>query len=37
MDKSMHFFRIDGNALKVVAPPMVFNEGAPVAYGIAGR
>jgi len=36
MDKSMHFFRIDGNALKAL-PPMVFKEGAPVAFGVAGR
>jgi DNA-binding beta-propeller fold protein YncE len=37
MDRSMHFFRIEGNALKVAAPPMLFNEGAPVAFGVAGR
>lgn len=37
MDRSMHLFRIEGDALKVAAPPIVFEDGAPVAYGIAGR
>jgi DNA-binding beta-propeller fold protein YncE len=37
MDRSMHFFRIEGNALKVAGPPMLFKEGAPVAFGVAGR
>ena len=37
MDRSMHLFRIDGEVLKVAAPPIVFEDGAPVAFGIAGR
>ncbi|HKQ29719.1 MAG TPA: YncE family protein [Burkholderiales bacterium] len=37
MDKAMHFFRIEGNTLKSAGPPMIFDEGAPVAFGVAGR
>lgn len=36
-DKSMHLFRIEGDALKTAAPPIVFADGAPAAYGISGR
>lgn len=36
-DRSVHFFQIEGDALKEVAPPMVFENGAPVAYGVSGR
>lgn len=36
-DKSMPLFRIEGDALKAAAPPLVFAEGAPAAYGISGR
>jgi DNA-binding beta-propeller fold protein YncE len=37
VDRSVHLLRIDGDTLKVAAPPMVFTEGGPVAHGIAGR
>lgn len=36
-DRSMHLFRIEGDALKVAAPPIVFEDGAPVSYGVSGR
>jgi len=36
-DRSMHLFRIEGDALKAAAPPIVFADGAPAAYGISGR
>ena len=36
-DRSMHLFRIEGDALKTAAPPIVFADGAPAAYGISGR
>ncbi|TKR30423.1 YncE family protein [Luteimonas gilva] len=36
-DRSMHLFRIEGDALKAAAPPIVFVDGAPTAYGISGR
>ena len=35
--RSMHLFRIDGDALKVAAPAIVFKDGGPVSHGIAGR
>jgi DNA-binding beta-propeller fold protein YncE len=37
VDRSLHLFRIEGEDLKVVAPPIVFKDGAPVSYGISGR
>jgi len=37
VDRSMHLFRIENDSLKVAAPPIVFKDGAPVAFGIAGR
>jgi DNA-binding beta-propeller fold protein YncE len=37
VDRSMHLLRVEDDALKVAAPPMVFQDGAPMAYGIAGR
>lgn len=37
VDRSMHLFRIEGEALQVAAPPIVFEDGAPVSYGISGR
>lgn len=36
-DRSMHLFRIEGDALKTAGPPIVFADGAPAAYGISGR
>lgn len=36
-DRSMRLFRIEGAVLKAAAPPIVFNDGAPAAYGISGR
>ncbi|AJP47666.1 hypothetical protein PG1C_02715 [Rugosibacter aromaticivorans] len=36
-DRSVYLFRIEDDALKVAAPPLVFQDGAPVAHGIAGR
>ena len=37
VDRSLHLFRIEGETLKVAAPPIVFEDGAPVSYGISGR
>lgn len=37
VDRSMYLFRIEGDGLKVAAPPIVFRDGAPVSYGISGR
>jgi DNA-binding beta-propeller fold protein YncE len=37
VDRSMHLFRIEGESLQVAAPPIVFEDGAPVSYGISGR
>lgn len=37
VDRSLHLFRIEGESLKVAAPPIVFDDGAPVSYGISGR
>ena len=37
VDRSVHLLRIEGDALKIAAPSMVFTEGGPMAHGIAGR
>ena len=37
VDRSMHLFRIENDSLKAAAPPIVFKDGAPVSFGIAGR
>ena len=37
VDRSLHLFRIEGEALEIAAPPLVFEDGAPVSYGISGR
>jgi sugar lactone lactonase YvrE len=37
VDRSLHLFRIRDDALEVAAPPIVFENGAPVAFGIPGR
>ncbi len=37
LDRSLHVFRIEGENLKMAAPPYVFEEGAPMAIGVAGR
>jgi DNA-binding beta-propeller fold protein YncE len=36
MDRSMHFFRIEKDSLEA-SKPIVFQDGAPVSYGISGR
>lgn len=36
-DRSVHLLRIEGDALQVAAPPMVFQDGGPMAHGISGR
>ena len=36
-DRSLHLFRIDGDTLRVAAPPIVFAEGGPAGHGISGR
>lgn len=36
-ERSLRLFRIEGDALKTAAPPIVFGDGAPAAYGISGR
>jgi DNA-binding beta-propeller fold protein YncE len=37
VDRSMHLFRIESDGLKIAAPPIVFENGAPVSFGISGR
>ncbi len=37
VDHSLHLFHIEGEALEIAAPPIVFEDGAPVSYGISGR
>lgn len=36
-ERSLQLFRIDGDRLKVAAPPIVFAEGGPAGYGISSR
>lgn len=33
-ERALHLFRIDGDRLREVAPPIVFDEGGPAGYGI---
>lgn len=37
VDRSLHLFRLRDGALEVAAPPIAFENVAPVAYGIPGR
>lgn len=36
-ERALHLFRIDGDRLRVAAPPIVFEEGGPAGHGISGR
>lgn len=36
-DRSLHLFRIEGETLEIAAAPLVFEDGAPVSYGVSGR
>ena len=36
-ERALHLFRIDGDGLRVAAPPIVFEEGGPAGYGMSGR
>lgn len=36
-ERALHLFRIDGDKLRVAAPPIVFAEGGPAGYGTGAR